>query len=304
MPLAHVCRDDEEDGGEHGHRHMAGEAGAENEQRQQRQRRGSFRQPASARPIARWWRSARSHRSPATRRTSATRCWRRPAPRARRSDCGDRRSCDRRRPPTSAIRSRRAVATVIAGESSVKMSDGRNSGTWKSGRPDGTAPKRDATVSTGSPASQATAVPTTRPTTVPGMPFTKRLVATTSTSVSTARPSGRGSASCRGGGQSQPDAPTNSPGFSVILRPKKVPNLRAGDEHRDAVREPDDDRTRNEANDRPGARESKDDEHNARHHRAHEEARDAVLGDDARHDHDEGAGRAADLHPRSARARR
>ncbi len=57
------------------------------------------------------------------------------------------------------------------------MSDGRNVGTWNSGRPDGTAPKRDATVSTGSPANQATAVPTTRPTTVPGIPFTNRLVA-------------------------------------------------------------------------------------------------------------------------------
>ena len=45
------------------------------------------------------------------------------------------------------------------------------------------------------------------------------------------------------------------------------------------------------------------DEHDAGHHRADEEAGDPVVGDDARDHHDEGAGRAADLHARAAERR-
>ena len=45
------------------------------------------------------------------------------------------------------------------------------------------------------------------------------------------------------------------------------------------------------------------DEDDAGHHRAHEQAVDAVLGDDARDHDDERAGRSADLHVRSAERR-
>ena len=46
------------------------------------------------------------------------------------------------------------------------------------------------------------------------------------------------------------------------------------------------------------------DEHDAGHQRAHEQAVDAVLGDDAGDDHDEGAGRPADLRRASRRTPR
>ena len=49
--------------------------------------------------------------------------------------------------------------------------------------------------------------------------------------------------------------------------------------------------------------EAQHDQHHAGHHRAHEQAVDAVLRDDAGDDDDEGAGRAADLHARSAERR-
>ena len=45
------------------------------------------------------------------------------------------------------------------------------------------------------------------------------------------------------------------------------------------------------------------DQDDAGHHRAHEQAVDAVLGDDAGHDDDERAGRPADLHVRAAERR-
>ena len=48
---------------------------------------------------------------------------------------------------------------------------------------------------------------------------------------------------------------------------------------------------------------AQDDEHDAGHHRAHEQAVDAVGRDDAGDDDDEGAGRPADLEPRAAERR-
>src|SRR5205814_1807217 len=84
---------------------------------------------------------------------------------------------------------------------------------------------------------------------------------------------------------------------------EEIANLRARDEHRDPVREADDDRPRDELDRVPHARRAEYDEQRARHHRAHEQAVDAVVRDDAGHDDDERAGRPCDLEARAAERR-
>ena len=86
-------------------------------------------------------------------------------------------------------------------------------------------------------------------------------------------------------------------------QPEKVADLRAGDEDRDTVRESHHDRPGDETDGSASAGHAKDDEHDARHHRAHVQAGDAVLRDYPGNDHDECASGAADLNPRSAERR-
>ena len=95
----------------------------------------------------------------------------------------------------------------------------------------------------------------------------------------------------------------NSLGNFVEMQSEEIFDLGAGDQNGDAVGEADDDRPRNELHRRAHAGRAQDDEHHARHHRAHEQAVDAVYGDDAGDHHDERAGRPADLRLRSAQRR-
>lgn len=67
------------------------------------------------------------------------------------------------------------------------------------------------------------------------------------------------------------------------VEPQQVFDLRARDQHRDAIRETHHDRPRQILHRRAHARHAEDDEQDARHHGAHEEAVDAVLGHDPRH---------------------
>jgi hypothetical protein len=62
---------------------------------------------------------------------------------------------------------------------------------------------------------------------------------------------------------------------------EEVFDLRAGDDQRDTVGEADDDRPGNETDSGPRSGQAHDDENRASHHGAHEQAVDAVLGDDA-----------------------
>jgi hypothetical protein len=78
--------------------------------------------------------------------------------------------------------------------------------------------------------------------------------------------------------------------------------LSAGNEDGDAVGEPDDHGARNEFDGSAETGGAHDDQEYSRHHRAHEQAIDAVGGDDARDYDHEGAGRAANLRFRSAQS--
>jgi hypothetical protein len=81
---------------------------------------------------------------------------------------------------------------------------------------------------------------------------------------------------------------------------EEIFHLRAGDEDGNAVGKADDDGTRNVLYRGAHAGQAHDDENDAGHHRAHEQAVDAVRGDDAGDDDHEGSGGAADLGGRSA----
>ena len=96
------------------------------------------------------------------------------------------------------------------------------------------------------------------------------------------------------------DAPDELPGHCRRLQPEQVLDLRAGDQHADAVGEADHDRTRNVLHRRAQTGDAEQDQDHAGEQRAREQAIEAVGGDDARHHHDEGAGWTADLDARSA----
>ena len=76
-------------------------------------------------------------------------------------------------------------------------------------------------------------------------------------------------------------------GDAIHLQAKKIANLRAGDKDRDTVGEADDDRPWKIFHHGAHAGHAQQDEENARHHRAHEQAVDPVLGDDSCDHHDE-----------------
>ena len=94
----------------------------------------------------------------------------------------------------------------------------------------------------------------------------------------------------------------NSPGTG-IASPKKSLSCVLAMRTRDAVGEPDDDRPRDELDRGAHAGRAEHDEDDAGHHRAHEQAVEAVGGDDAGDDDDERARRTADLKTGSAERR-
>src|SRR5579859_724273 len=81
----------------------------------------------------------------------------------------------------------------------------------------------------------------------------------------------------------------------IHAQAEEIAYLRAGNQNGDAVGESDDHRTRKIFNRGAHAGDAEQNEQNARHHGAHEEAVDAVFGDDSGYDHDKGARGAADL---------
>ena len=89
-------------------------------------------------------------------------------------------------------------------------------------------------------------------------------------------------------------------GHALDAQAEKIPELRACDQHGDAVGKPNDDGTRDVLDGRPDARRAEADQDDAGHHRANEQPVDAVLADDAGDDDHECAGRAANGRHRSA----
>src|SRR6266478_4744543 len=87
------------------------------------------------------------------------------------------------------------------------------------------------------------------------------------------------------------------------LKTEKILELRDRDEYRDAVGESYDDRPWNELDGRAHPGRAEHDENDAGHQGAHEQPVDAMSRDDARDDHDERAGRPADLEARAAERR-
>ena len=88
----------------------------------------------------------------------------------------------------------------------------------------------------------------------------------------------------------------------IDLQAEEVPDLRAGDDQRDAVGEPHDNGPRDEAHRGAKPEQPRGRQQDARHHRAHEQAVHAVARHDASHDYDERAGGPADLELRSPSA--
>ena len=89
----------------------------------------------------------------------------------------------------------------------------------------------------------------------------------------------------------------------VDAQAQEVLDLRARNQDRDPVREPDDDRTGQVIDRGAQAGDAENQQHHAGHHRAHEQAAHAVLRDDGGNDDDERPRRAADLVSGSAERR-
>ena len=100
VPFPHVVGHDQQDGGQHRHGDEFGQRGGDDQHDQQGEGVDACRPPACVRQSGCSSRSARSHRLRAGPRRSARRCSQRPARRARRSGCDDRRSSGPRRPRT------------------------------------------------------------------------------------------------------------------------------------------------------------------------------------------------------------
>ena len=157
MPLTHVRRDDEEDRGEHRHRHVAGQTARRRAAWRAASARGSCRPRASAHPIARWSPCGRWRPSPADRRTSARRCWRRPEPTS--STFGLCRSPLMRSATTADISDSMAPSMRDRERRRQQREDQRRLETPGCGTPAGPRARRRSatpTVSTGSWATQAT----------------------------------------------------------------------------------------------------------------------------------------------------
>ena len=89
-------------------------------------------------------------------------------------------------------------------------------------------------------------------------------------------------------------------GNLVQMQAEEIFDLGAGNQHGDAVGKADDHRPRNKLHRGAHAGCAQNDEHDARHHGAHEQSVDAVDGDDPGDHDDERAGGSADLSLRSA----
>ena len=235
---------------------------------------------------------------------AATRCWRRPARTARRSGCGDRRSCDRRRRPTSATRSRRA-SRPSAPARSAAGSD-----------PAGTAALEAAAARTGCRRSairwsrSAGRTTATRQRAGDERDDRRRHAAChcaasraiSSSGVRTPMPVAvdRDEVAC----SRQHVHPADEvAGHRGDLQAEEVLELRAGDEERDAVGEADDDRARDEPDRRCRARWPRSTSITPAIIVHMNRPSTPCFGDDAGDDDDERAGRPADLGARSAERR-
>ena len=112
------------------------------------------------------------------------------------------------------------------------------------GSPDGMPPKRLPTVSTPAPSSITAAVPPTSARMAPGHARREAAQHDHQRQRRSAEGERRRRPTCRRAAPAPPCASTNSDGTCGELQPEEVPELRARDEHRDAVGEPDDDRPR------------------------------------------------------------
>ena len=196
-----------------------------------------------------------------------------------------------------------SIATVSAEGNSGIMRSARNSGSAIRGRPVGMPPNLVPIVSTGTANDAAgKGRASSKATIEPGTFFvTRGQTSTTATVAAATTTAGMlivaalcTSAIIRG---------KNSLGTALQREAQEVFDLRRGDQHRDAVGEADRHRPRNEPHGRAEAREPHENEHRARHGGAHQQAGDAKLGDDSRHNDDKSAGRAGDLAARAAKRR-
>ena len=296
---------DHEDAGQHRQRDVAGERRREQQDQQQRDGVGHAGDRACGhRPdVGRGAGDGAGCRQAAEQRRQ--RRWRRPARSARRSDRGGRRDMRSATTAESSDSIAPSIATVRAGDSSVRIRSTRNAGTCSVGRPLGTPPNRLPMVSTGSPAGSADAVPAISATMVPGRRRdTRRQRAGSPAMVSSAEQRGRAPRPCPHAAASTLQRGRGTPrARSGVCRPKKsricVLAMRTP---MPLVKPITTGRGMNfTAVPRPVTPEQ--DQDDAGHQRAHEQAVEAVGRDDARDDDDERAGRPADLHPRAAERR-
>ena len=87
------------------------------------------------------------------------------------------------------------------------------------------------------------------------------------------------------------------------MQSKEIFDLRTRDQHRNPVRESNDDRPRNKFHSGAQSGHAHDYQQHPRHHGAHKQTVYSVHGDNSGHDHDEGAGGPSDLRLRSTQRR-
>ena len=188
-----------------------------------------------------------------------------------------------------------SIATVNAGRKRVGIRPGRNCGIATCGSPDGMPPNRLPTVSTPPPRISTAAVPPTSATIAPGTRGRKRRSRIISESAVAPK------ADCRRRRTSPRHGPgptcraVNSDGTAVEPQSEEVADLRARDQHGDAVGEPDHHRARQVLHRRAHAGAPRTTSTTPAIIVHHVEPVDAVGRDDAGDHHDEGAGRPADL---------
>ena len=195
-----------------------------------------------------------------------------------------------------------SMATVSAGDNSVRTRCGLKAGIRSSGRPAGTTPNREPIVSTGSPAAATTTEPRQQRDDAAGN--AARDTAASENDGDGAERQQRGGAG-RGPGRGGQDAQAAEELSRQRrrLQAEQIADLRAGDQDGDAVGEADHDRPRDVLHRGPEPGDAEQDQHHAGHQGAHEQPVEAVGGDDAGHDHHECPGGSADLHARAAERR-
>ena len=126
-------------GGERGQRDVAGQRRGHQKDGQQGERVNHARRWAYSRRRGCWWRCGRWRRWPGFRRRTGTRCWRCPARRVPRWDCGGRRSCVGHDGGEQRSRCAPSMATVNAGEKQRQNVFRVEVGDANGGRPRGDA---------------------------------------------------------------------------------------------------------------------------------------------------------------------